>query len=264
MKRFFGIFLTFLTVAIGAETMDMPEVDLQIVDATFFGCTALKLAALRYGSAGESVATTRCDAANALRGLEAGKFHIALVDEAAIPKQFNGRIVPAFYEVLVGYAHISNRVASITPAGISEVWRGVRPAWSALGGDARDIHRYMISVKKNGGEMVETFLKIRTQGRGIVELNDTAEVVLYVSRDPAALALARYQEEIPGESVRTLAVGGVLPSRKNIESGKYPWCRRYVWAISAAAPEPVKKFLPYLSGDDFYRALLAEDLLPAR
>ena len=264
MKRFSGVILFFLAILVSAETMDMPDTDLQIVDATNFGCVSLNFAALRYGGDGGSVSLTRCDGANALRGLEAGKFHIALVDEAVIGADFGGKIIPAFYEVLVGYVHLSNAVTDVRQAGISEVWRGVRPGWSALGGNASDIHRYGISSGKNGSEMIESFLKIRTPGRGIVGLNDTAEAILYVSRDPAALALARYQEEFPGESVRMLSVGGIPPSRQNIENGKYPLRRRYVWAVAASAPEAARKFLPYLSGDEFYRALLAEDLLPAR
>ncbi|GEM_PF-5693038 len=262
MKRFAIAFFALLgaAFAVAMEAMPMPE--LQIADATSSGCGAVNLAILRYGYSGGSAGVTHCDGANAFRGLEAGKFQLVLMDEALVPASFQGKKIPAFREVLVAYVNLRNRVQSVPKEKLVTVWCGIRPAWSAVGGDASDIHRYGIVAGRPGGDTIMELLKIRTPGMGVTWLNSTAEVVLYASRDAAALSLGRYQEEYPGESVRVLAIDGVLPDRKNISSGKYPLMRRYVWLVSADGEEKVKKLLPFFTRDEFRRSLLEEDLLP--
>ncbi|MCQ2377823.1 MAG: hypothetical protein MJ016_01250 [Victivallaceae bacterium] len=250
------LFLLLLSGFFVLVMVESPVLTFHIADAVPDGCRALTRTVLQYGLDGGSASVTCIDPDNAVRGLESGKFQLLLIDEACLPENFGHRI-PAFADALAAYVHIGKLLDNVSSEKLREVWPARRPHWSDLDpvvGDA-DIHRYAMFPGRPGGGMIQDFLKIRPPASGVTLLNILSEPLLFVSADGEALALVRFQSEYPADSVKVLAVDGVVPTEKSVRDGSYKLSRRYVWAAPKQMSPETEKFLTYSRGETFHSAL---------
>ena len=223
--------------AVGAET-------LRITDSSRGGSSALRQAALEFSL------STRCNiridrmAASSAAGLTAkDTVDLAVWEISDTPEKFKkNHSLPLGCEALVIYVNASNPLPSLTVSEAKEIFCGLRPRWSELGGKPRDIHR--INLKNTADfsgldrEVLGAFPAAEVLGVG-----SSRDVMLITGADPDAMGFAHMTST--DNNVRIVPVNDIMPTKENVCSGRYPLARRYV-LVMVKKSAVAEKFIAFL------------------
>lgn len=149
------------------------------------------------------------------------------------------------YDGIAIIVHPDNPVSELSAEAVAQIYTGEFTNWKQVGGADGDIvviGREAGSGTRDGFEAV-TDTKDACQYRQ--ELTSTGDVITTVSNNPNAIgyaSLASIQD-----SVKTLAIGGVLPSEQTVKDGSYVIQRPFVLVTKRDTPlsETAQKFFDY-------------------
>jgi len=245
-------------------SLSLEGADFDVIDATGGGVAALRGVSYAFSKAENcSVSVNRRDAVWGLEKLKQGDVAVLVLDEAELPTDFKAAFrMDLAVESLILYVNVQNPLRKITRNGAVELLTAAVPSWAKWNGDRSEVHRYRVKGAREGRGTAERFTKKPLPG-GYFELKTLPELLMLASTDPKALVIGRYQDLFP-EEVYPLAVDGVMPSLKEIRSGRYPFSRRIVLVSRLPKEDPkLAGFRKILLERAFYDDLLDEGLLPS-
>jgi phosphate transport system substrate-binding protein len=121
---------------------------------------------------------------------------------------------------LVLITHPSNPVGGLTLSQLRDIYQGKILSWADLGGPGLDV--VPVSREEGSGTRL-SFEALVMGGRDVaplaVVMPSNSTVVEYVSATPAAIGYVASAWLAP--SVNLLAIEGVMPSPRSIETGRY-------------------------------------------
>jgi len=90
--------------------------------------------------------------------------------------------------------------------------------------------------------------------------DSTGAVRQMVASDPAAIGYVSIG--LVDASIKALGLGGVEPTEANIDSGRYPLVRPFLFVVSAEQPGVAKDFIGWVTGPEGRELTRREGLLP--
>ncbi len=168
-----------------------------------------------------------------------------------------GAITPAFV------VHARNPIDSLTTSQLESVFSGDVSAWRAIGGDEASIRCYSLPRNNEVVHLLHDKWE-GMRGRFIVQKRDSRQVLDAVATDPGGIGIIDAAAEVPmGDSVKKLAVDGVLPNAQTVKDGTYPPVRRLVLYVPPDAQPEAKELVRFLLSDRANPILRRHSLLPA-
>lgn len=220
---------------------------LRITDSSRGGSSALRQAALEYSVAsGSDIRIDRMAAESAAALTEQNTVDLAVWEIGDIPEKFKKNPqLPLGCEALVIYVNSANPLPGITSEQAKDIFSGLRPRWSELGWRPRDIHRINLKNTSEHSGLDRDILGAAPAAE-VLGVESSKYVVLLVGANPDAMGFAHMTAG--DENVNITPVNGVMPSKDNICSGKYPLSRRYVLVTVKNSPE-AENFIRLLKKD---------------
>jgi phosphate transport system substrate-binding protein len=156
--------------------------------------------------------------------------------------------------------HPSNAVASLSLQQLVDIFTGVVTNWKEVGG--ADLPITVYGRESNSG----TYLYFEEHVLLGAEYTDECEVVpgaraliSAVTNDPAAIS---YSTSAYAGQVKSVAIGGVLPTAENVRNGSYP-VTRYLYFYTVHQPEgTIKQFLDWVVSKEGQRVSQANGYTP--
>lgn len=190
------------------------------------------------GSGITAVAEGRCDIGLSSRSLKDEEKAKGLVETVLA------------YDGIAVIVNPDNPVPELSLESIAQIYTGVITNWKDVGGSDAEIvliGREAGSGTRDGFETVtdtEDVCKYRQ------ELTSTGDVITTVSQNPNAIGYASLAS-VKG-SVKTLPVGGVLPSEETVKNGSYAIQRPFVLVTKsdAALSDTAQAFYDYITSAD--------------
>lgn len=159
-----------------------------------------------------------------------------------------------------------NVVRELTREQLSAIYQGKIRNWREVGG--RDNPIVVVGREAGSGtrEAFEEYLEMEDRCAYANELNSTGAVMARVSSTPGAIGYVSL--EVLDDTVRVLAIDGVMPTEKAIQTNKYGLSRPYVMVTKGGVErqsKAVREFFIYMKSEEG-KALLekAGMILPDR
>jgi len=170
------------------------------------------------GNGVKSLMNNACDIANMSRFMKASEFK-SCVDKNIMPV---AHVVA--YDGLAVIVNPSNSISKLSMSQISDIYTGKITNWKQLGGD--DAQIVIVSRDTNSGTY-ETFNELVLKKQPI---SKNAEYVGSNGHARTRVNTTKYAIAYVGlgfvdDSVKPLSVEGILPTPKNISTGRYPIAR---------------------------------------
>ena len=141
--------------------------------------------------------------------------------------------------------HPSNRVAALTKTQIQEIFSGKIHNWKELGGADAQIHIY--TRDKASGTRKVFWKKVLDKGemdKKALFVNSNGAMKRSVTGDVGAIGFL--SSGFIDNSVQGVAIDGIAPSAKNIQSGAYTFVRGLYSITKGEAKGLAKKFIDLL------------------
>ncbi len=172
----------------------------------------------------------RSGAGVGLRRVLAGEVDVAGVSRSLTAAELARK--PYFqiigYDAIAVYVNEANPVRDLTRAQLKAAFTGSAASWRELGGKARKI---LPCTERLDSERA-TLDAFRTLALGgaaygkVTELEDPADCLAFVAREPGAIAAASVAYAVPG--VRVVTVDGLEPLPVHVRASRYPLTRPLV------------------------------------
>lgn len=183
-------------------------------------------------------------------------------------------IVPVVKEGFVFLVNTSNPINSLNTKQIQDIYSGKIKNWKEVGGEAKDIIAYQ--REKNSGSqtlMEQLVMKenkladspktIVTGMEGLIE-----SIAKYDNSDKAlGYSVFYYAKTMYNkDTIKLLAIDGVVPDNNNISSGKYPFTTSYYAVLRKSEPKDsnARKLLEWLTGADGQKLAEAAGYVPLK
>ena len=202
------------------------------------------------GSGIKAVQEGRCDIGLSSRELKAEEKEAGL----------NSTVLA--YDGIAIIVHPENPVGDLELETIAKIYTGEITNWSEVGGSDAEIviiGREAGSGTRDGFESItdtEDACKYRQ------ELTSTGDVITTVSQNPNAIGYASVASV--KDSVKALAVDGVLPDETTIKDGSYVVQRPFVLVTKTDTPlnEAASKFFNYITSAEASEIISAAGVVP--
>ena len=153
-----------------------------------------------------------------------------------------------------GIAIIVNKdvtVADLTSEQLAKIYKGEIKNWKELGG--KDAPIVVIGRESGSGTRgaFEELLKIEDVCSYAQEIDSTGGVLSTVANTPGAIGYISL--DVIDDSVKVMAIDGVIASEENIVAGKYMLSRPFVMATKgeiSAQSELVQSFFAYIASEE--------------
>jgi phosphate transport system substrate-binding protein len=157
--------------------------------------------------------------------------------------------------------HPTMRVSDLALEQVRAIYAGEIRNWRLLRG--RDLPITVITREEGSGTRA-AFEALVMDGRRIVASalvqDSTGAVRQMVASDPAAIGYVSIG--LVDASIKALRLGGVEPTEANIDAGKYPLVRPFLFVVSAEARGVAKDFIDWITGPEGRELTRREGLLP--
>lgn len=184
------------------------------------------------------------------------------VDELKIAKDANVdlEVIPIVKEGFVLLVNSKNPIKSLTKKQIQDIYRGKITNWKEVGGE--DIEILPFQRDRNSGsqtlmdQIVMKGLTIMDAPKTIISSMDgLIDAIASYDNSEKALGYSVYyyaKSMYNKDTIKLIAVDGVIPDNKNISSGKYPFTTGYYAVIkkSTEANAPSRKLLSWILSED--------------
>jgi phosphate transport system substrate-binding protein len=145
--------------------------------------------------------------------------------------------------------HKTNPLASLEAGQIAGVFSGEIRSWRALNGREAPITVFLREKQKPVSELFEKEFHLAGRLRGTVLAGDNPVTIAAVAADPLAIGYVSSGEASrragDGTAIRIVAVGGMLPSERNVITGNYPISRPLSLVTRSLPAGAVKDFVNY-------------------
>lgn len=167
------------------------------------------------------------------------------------------------YDGIAIIVNPENAVSELTLSEISDIYTGKITNWSEVGGNDGTIvliGREAGSGTRDGFESI-TDTKDACQYRQ--ELTSTGDVITTVASNPNAIGYASLASV--KDTVKAVAVDGVLPGEETVKNGSYAVQRPFVLVTKSdtALSETAQKFFDYAVGGEANDIITAAGVVPA-
>ncbi len=185
-------------------------------------------------------------------------------------------IEPVCYDAFVFITHKDNPVESLTVQQIRDIYTGNITQWDQVGGGEVRIKPYQ-RPKNSGSQtamelLVMDGIPMMAYGTNYYFLNEMSELVSHVggydnnSTNGLGYTYQYYINELyKDESIKVLAVDGVLPTEENLRNGSYPFTTHYYGVIRAEDKEGLPgQFLDWMLTDEGQACILQAGYIPEK
>lgn len=153
-----------------------------------------------------------------------------------------------------GIAIISNKdvtVADVTSEQLAKIYKGEIKNWKELGGEDAPI--VVIGRESGSGTRgaFEELLKVEDECAYAQEIDSTGGVLSTVANTPGAIGYISL--DVIDDSVKVMAIDGVIASEENIVAGNYTLSRPFVMATKgeiSVQNELVQSFFAYIESEE--------------
>ncbi len=167
------------------------------------------------------------------------------------------------YDGIAIIVNPENPVSDLSLETLAKIFTGEIKNWSEIGGNDGEIvliGREAASGTRDGFESivgVEEICKYRN------ELTSTGDVITTVAGNPGAIGYASLASL--KDSVKAVAVNGVVPSEETIKDGSYSVQRPFVLVTKtdSSLSEAAQSFFDYALSEDAYEIIYAMGVVPA-
>ena len=153
-----------------------------------------------------------------------------------------------------GIAIITNKdvtVADVTSEQLAKIYKGEIKNWKELGG--KDAPIVVIGRESGSGTRgaFEELLKVEDECAYAQEIDSTGGVLSTVANTPGAIGYISL--DVIDDSVKVMAIDGVVASEENIVAGNYTLSRPFVMATKGEISEQnelVQSFFAYIESEE--------------
>jgi phosphate transport system substrate-binding protein len=174
-----------------------------------------------------------------------------------------GRVtgIPVARDGIAIVVHPTMPVSDLVLDEVRAIYAGEIRNWRLLRG--RDFPITVITREEGSGTRA-AFEALVLDGRRIVASalvqDSTGAVRQMVASDPAAIGYVSIG--LVDASIKALRLGGVEPTEANIDAGKYPLVRPFLFVVSAEPRGIAKDFIGWITGPEGRELTRHEGLLP--
>lgn len=158
--------------------------------------------------------------------------------------------------------HPDNPVNDLDPEMIGKIYTGEITNWKEIGGGDREI--VLIGREAGSGtrDGFESITKTEDACKYRQELTSTGDVITTVAGNPGAIGYASFASV--KETVKALAVGGVLPDEETVKDGSYVVQRPFVLVTKKdkALSETAQEFFDYITSAEAARIISNAGAVP--
>ncbi len=198
-----------------------------------------------------AVSEGRCDIGLSSRDLK----------EEEIAKGLNGTVLA--YDGIAVIVNKENPVSDLTVEQIAKIYTGEITNWSEVGGNDAEI--VLIGREANSGtrDGFESITGTADKCQYRQELTATGDVISAVSGNPNAIGYASVASV--KDTVKILAVGGVIPSDETIKDGSYQIQRPFVLVTKegTALSETAQAFFDFCLSEEAKTIITKAGVVPA-
>ena len=150
-----------------------------------------------------------------------------------------------------------NPISALSKTQVHDLFSGTTTQWSALGSPVGTVFPVIreVSSALRGNFDAYFFDGKAKMAAGAVELNTGDDMLRAVASASGVIGMVTITKQMRAESrVRPVAIDGMLPTRENITSGRYPVQRPLFLAYNAALAKPaITAFIAYVTGPEGQR-----------
>ncbi len=197
-------------------------------------------------------------------GIEAAKNHAAAIgmsSRALLPNEKDLYAVTIAKDAIAVIVHPKNPIQDLSLEQIRSVFSGKIKNWREVGGLS---HPIVLVSREEGSGTRESFQKF-VMGKEEITLESLVQdsngaIRQVVSNDPNAIGYISLG--LVNEKVKALNIGGVEPTVKNIENGKYTLVRPFLFVFDGEPTGVPKSFLEFVLSASAQKLLAKEGLVP--
>lgn len=155
------------------------------------------------------------------------------------------------WDALVFIVHTSNPLNEITPAQVHDIYEGHITNWKQLGGPNLPIKSFISTTQGMGGigqSLTTMILKgkpVLPKGNYSMQASSVAIWEQLVEKTPEGFSTTGFSSARK-RNVKMLKVNGVVPTKQNIISDRYPLRRPLYIVLKKDARPEARKFLEYV------------------
>jgi phosphate transport system substrate-binding protein len=175
-----------------------------------------------------------------------------------------GRVVgiPVARDAIVFVVHPANSVRDLTLEQARAIYSGEIRSWRSLGGPDRAID---VITREEGSGTRGAFEALVMSSRRIASFalvqDSTGAVRQMVASDPGALGYISLG--LADASVKPLRLAGVVPSEANVDAGRYPLVRPFLFVVlPGVRTGAARAFMDWVTGPEGRALTRREGLLP--
>jgi phosphate transport system substrate-binding protein len=175
-----------------------------------------------------------------------------------------GRVtgIPVARDGIAVIVHPTMAVSDLQIAEVRAIYAGEIRSWRSIVG-GRDLPITVITREEGSGTRAAFEGLVMGQRRIVASAlvqDSTGAVRQMVASDPAAVGYVSIG--LVDASVKALRLGGVEATEANIDAGKYPLVRPFLFVVPAQPPALVRDFVEWIVGPEGRALTRREGLLP--
>lgn len=169
-------------------------------------------------------------------------------------------IVPVVKEGFVFLVNTKNPIYSLTTKQIQDIYQGNIKDWKAVGGKPKDIIAYQREANSGSQTLMEQLvmkgLKLADSPKTIITgMEGLIETIAKYDNSDKALGYSVFyyaKTMYNRDTIKLLAIDGIVPDNNTISSGKYPFTTSYYAVIRKSEPKDSnsRKLLAWIIDSD--------------
>ncbi len=200
-----------------------------------------------------------------IKAVQEGRCDIGLSSRALTDEETASGLVGTVlaYDGIAIIVNPENPVADLSLETVAKIYTGEITNWSEVGGNDTEI--VLIGREAGSGtrDGFESVTGTEDACRYRQELTSTGDVITAVSQNPGAIGYASLASV--KDTVKLIAVDGVIPTEETVRDGSYAVQRPFVLVTKTDArlSDAAQKFFDYITSADACEIISAAGVVPA-
>lgn len=216
-------------------------------------------------NAGISVTYNPTGSGTGIKAVQEGRCDIGLSSRSLKQEELDSGLTQTVlaYDGIAVIVHPENPVSDLTLEEIGDIYTGKITNWSAVGGEDGEIVRIGREANSGTRDGFESITGTKDACQYRQELSSTGDVIATVGANPNAIGYASLASL--KDSVKAIAVEGVLPSEQTVKDGTYQVQRPFVLVTRTgeALSEIAQSFYDYATSGKVGELITAAGVVPA-
>lgn len=206
-----------------------------------------------------------------LEALAAGRIHLALASHGVTPdaiRSGNLTVVTVARGAIVFAVNQTVPVTDLSEQQLCELFGGSMATWRGVGGNDSAVAVLTRPAAEVDPEVIRATIPcfkelMETPGARVIARGD--DMARALAETPYAVGMTSMTVVAQsGGRVRALALNGVAPTTVNIESGRYPLARNFLFVFKGEAPRALQHFLAFVRSAEGAGIIMANGAVPVR